>query len=148
LDDLTIIHPYGSIGLLREVPFGATSVNCARLAPRFRTYTEQEAAGDVLREITVEVDRAASMIFLGFAYHPQNMRLLQPNDRMSLRPIYGTAYKMSDSDVSIVARQLTDFMDHGKSIKSIMFRQNATKLETKLTCTDLFDYYARSLSGD
>jgi hypothetical protein len=52
---------------------------------------------------------------------------------------------MSDSDVSIVARQLADYIDQGKSI---IFRQNAIKLENKLTCTDLFDYYARSLSGD
>jgi hypothetical protein len=63
---------------------------------------------------------------------------------MSVRPIYGTAYKISDFDVSFAARQLADFMDHGKSI---MFRQNATKLENKLTCTDLSDYCARSLSG-
>ncbi len=145
MDDLTIIHPYGSVGPLREVPFGGRGYNCATLAKRIRTYTEQEAAGDVGNEIAVEVARAGCMIFLGFAYHRQNVRLLQPADKMSARPIYGTAYKMSDSDVSIVTRELAGFMDRGVRMQA---RESMTKLENKLTCTDLFDYYARSLSGD
>jgi hypothetical protein len=145
LDDLSIIHPYGSVGSLREIPFGATSVNCAQLAKRIKTYTEQEAAGDIINEIQVEVARASCVIFLGFAYHPQNVRLFQPPDKMTHRPIYGTAYKMSDSDVRIVTRQLAGFMDRGVRMQD---RESTTKLENKLTCADLFDYYARSLSGD
>jgi hypothetical protein len=84
------------------------------------------------------------MIFLGFAYHPQNVRLLQPPDKMTARNIYGTAYKMSDSDVRIVTRQLASFMDPGVRMQD---RETLTKLENKLTCTDLFDYYARSLTA-
>jgi hypothetical protein len=146
LDDLTIIHPYGDIGPVRQIPFGAKTVNCAQLASRIRTYTEQEATGNVSQEIAVEVARAQCMIFLGFAYHPQNVRLLQPDDKMSARPIYGTAYKMSDSDVGIINRQFLDFIESQGVLATI--HQNLIKLENRLTCADLFDYYARSLSGD
>jgi hypothetical protein len=65
--------------------------------------------------------------------------------RISAKPIYGTAFKMSDSDVSIVSRQLVDFLENGIKIQD---RQNMVKIENKLTCSNLFDYYAKSLSGD
>lgn len=151
LEKLTIIHPYGIVAPLRQIPFGAANVNCTRLTKQIRTYTEQEAVPNIADQIASEVARARCMIFLGFAYHPQNVRLLQPKSEVSRRPVFGTAYKMSDSDVGVVTRQIRDFMQPPPSISNAIpptTRDDIVKLENKLTCTDLFDYYARSLSGD
>jgi hypothetical protein len=141
MDDLSIIHPYGSIGLLKQVPFGTTRADYVTLAKGIRTYTEQiEVAG----EIAVEVARADCIVFLGFAYHSQNLRIIQPPAPMKLMPIYGTAYKMSDSDVSVVSARLENFL---KPDIIVGHRESKIKLENKLTCAELFDYYARSLTG-
>jgi hypothetical protein len=143
--DLQIIHPYGHVGTLRDVPFGASRADYNTIAQGIKTYTEQIAAADVMEQLANEVSRAACIVFLGFAYHSQNMRLLKPPERISARPIYGTAYKMSESDVSIVSWQLVNFLENGVSVQD---RQRMIKIENKITCSDLFDYYAKSLSGD
>ena len=41
IDDVTIIRPYGSVGSLKEVPFGASRANYLQLAQGIKTYTEQ-----------------------------------------------------------------------------------------------------------
>jgi hypothetical protein len=120
------------------VPFGASRADYNTIAQGIKTYTEQIAAADVMEQLANEVSRAACIVFLGFAYHSQNMRLLKP-------PIYGTAYKMSESDVGIVSWQLVNFLENGVSVQD---RQRMIKIENKITCSDLFDYYAKSLSGD
>jgi len=85
--DLQIIHPYGQVGTLREVPFGASRANYDIIAQGIKTYTEQIAAADVMEELAGEVSRAACIVFLGFAYHSQNMRLLKPP---GLHPVWLT----------------------------------------------------------
>jgi hypothetical protein len=141
LADLTIIHPYGSIGTLRQVAFGSTRADYVNLAKGIRTYTEQvETAG----EIAVELARAKCMVFLGFAYHSQNLKIIQPDPLIQTIPVYGTAFKMSDSDVGVVSQKLVDFFSPNIGLQT---RRALVKLENKMKCVDLFDNYARSLTG-
>jgi hypothetical protein len=79
VDDLNINHPYGVVGDLDEIPFGNTGVNFAKLTDKIKTYTEQTADADLIAKLDTEIQRAACIIFLGFAYHDQNMRILMPN---------------------------------------------------------------------
>jgi len=97
------------------------------------------------KDLAEEVAQAGCVIFLGFAYHSQNMRLLKPPALMAARPIYGTAFKMSDSDVGIVESQLAGLLDKGVKMQE---RRGMIKIENKLQCVELFDYYGKSLSGD
>jgi hypothetical protein len=80
VDDLTIIHPFGDLGPLTEVPFGGPdSLNDFEFIPMSRliqTYTE--AAASQYNKIQVEVARAKCFVFLGFAFHPEAMALLMP----------------------------------------------------------------------
>jgi hypothetical protein len=145
VDKLCIIHPYGRVGSLREVPFGATRANYDAIARTIKTYTEQVANADAVNELASEFEQASCVIFLGFAYHGQNMRLLKPLKNVAARPIYGTAFKMSDADVSIVESQLVSWLERGVAVQE---RRAMTKIENKLQCSELFDYYAKSLSGD
>jgi hypothetical protein len=141
---ICILHPYGVVGSLKEVPFGATRVNYVSLAAGIKTYTEQIAAGEIISEVANEFQRAQCIVFLGFAYHSQNMQILQPDVPLPTAPIYGTAYKMSDSDIDEIGSKLVGFFATNVSVEN---RRRNIKLENKLTCADLFDHYAKSLSG-
>jgi hypothetical protein len=142
MDDLSIIHPYGSIGSLRDVPFGTTRADYVALAKGIRTYTEQ--VGETAGEIAVEVARAKCIVFLGFAYHSQNLQIIRPEPLIPTIPMYGTAYKMSDADVEVVSQRLADYFLPNVGMQT---RRSQIKLENKQTCADLFDNYARSITG-
>jgi hypothetical protein len=96
-------------------------------------------AGELISQIRAEVHRAECIVFLGFAFHNQNLQLLRPSEPLSPRPIFATASGMSDSDVEVVSHSLGLFLKAGKP--------GAIRLENKLECAGLFDYYAKSLSG-
>jgi len=144
VDDLHIMHPYGLVAPLSQVPFGATRLNCVALADGIRTYTEQMGAADVISEIALEIARAQCIVFLGFAFHGQNILLLRPSQPIPTLPVFGTAYGMSDSDVDVVSHNLASF--YKQTLDSLQ-RARMIRLENKLKCAGLFDYYARSLSG-
>jgi len=72
VDNLNIIHPYGIVG---DGDFGNTSADYVALADGIKTYTEQVGNADVMLSLGAEVARAEAMVFLGFAYHSQNMEL-------------------------------------------------------------------------
>jgi hypothetical protein len=139
--DLHIIHPFGDAGNLEQVPFGTTSADYRKLAGAVKTYTEQLGAGDVVTQIRNEVYRAKSIIFLGFAYHSQNMLMFRPDRPEQHKKIFGTAFRMSDADVDVVVHQLAEFF-------AMSVTQRAQiKIDNKHKSADLFDYYAKSLTG-
>jgi hypothetical protein len=134
--NLHIIHPYGDVGDLRKVPFGATRINCVALSERIKTYTEQAAVAEVTSAIQEEIEQAECVVFLGFAYHSQNIQMIRVSKR-SDKVIYGTAFGMSEADVSVV----TGLIDRALS------SPGPFHIENKLKCAELFNFYARSLTG-
>ena len=75
----------------------------------------------------------------------QRMRLLKPAKPIpNLKPVYGTAYQMSDSDTDVVSHQIADFFQEKMTPDK---RKHCLKFENKLTAADLFDNYAKSLTG-
>lgn len=105
--DLHIMHPYGVVP--KNITFGNTGANWVRVADQIKTYTEQSGAGDIIAEIAEEFHRTQCIVFLGFAYHSQNMNLLRPAEPISPRPIFGTAFGMSDADLEVVSHDLRLF---------------------------------------
>jgi len=92
---------------------------------------------------------AECVVFLGFAYYKQYMALLKPQRSRRTKQVYGTAYKMSDNDVSEVVDELYEFFPDVETMHqmaSSVLRSNV-KVENKLTCSELFDHYAKSLAG-
>ncbi|QOG21735.1 hypothetical protein [Bradyrhizobium sp. SEMIA] len=160
-----IIHPYESVGSLEKVPFGGHDhmrLDYRDLSTTIKTYTEQIEEQEVLYKMRAAVQEAECVVFLGFAYHKQNMALLEPpGHERKRKQVYGTAYGMSDSDVSEVADELGSFFpDQDDEPPTAAFsilpppvaatlpglRYNI-RIENKLTCSQLFDYYAKSLAG-
>jgi hypothetical protein len=140
--ELDIIHPYGSISA--EVPFGAKDQNYPHLAEKIKTYTEQQTNAEISNRLTTMVASAACIIFLGFAYHSQNLLILKPDEKIKIRPVYGTAFNMSRADVNVVKGQIASFFSAAPHPPTHF---NQILLENELTSARLFDYYAKSLTG-
>ena len=142
-DRLSIIHPYGVIPL--EVSFGYSQANCVALANDIKTYTERMGDTEVVDAIVDQVQRAEQIVFLGFAYHDQNMSLFKPTTAMPpSKRLFGTAYQMSDSDVEVVGHQIDSWFEHNDARA---YRTSMIRIENKMKCTELFDYYTKSLTG-
>jgi hypothetical protein len=150
-----IIHPYGSVGPLDKVPFGgteATRMDYRELSKAVKTYTERIEEQEVLQSIGAAIREAQCIVFLGFAYHKQNMALLSYPRSRKIKQIYGTAYGLSDSDVEEVANKLgtlfPDSEDAADDPSDIgLFAHSNIRLENKLTCAQLFEHYAKSIAG-
>ena len=117
INNVQFLHPYGVVGALSKVPYGSSRANYVELAAGIKTYTEQVAAADLVERLREEVSQSNCIVFLGFAYHSQNMRILSPKKPGTAKPIYGTAYKMSDSDVNVVAHQLVNFLANNTRVQ-------------------------------
>jgi hypothetical protein len=140
---LSIDHPYAVID--PTVEFGSAQADYAKLAGGIKTYTEQIGDADVLRTLSNKIPDAEHVVFLGFAYHDQNMNLLTPPKPIpDLRRIFGTAFGMSDSDIDVVGHQIDEWFERRDKRA---YRSTMIRLENKLKCADLFDHYAKSLTG-
>jgi hypothetical protein len=120
------------------------AASCIIRARGIKTYTEQVRDEKMITTISNKLKEAEHIVFLGFAYHDQNMQLLFPAERFRYKPMFGTAFGMSDSDVNVVSDQLVGWFD---KIPSAAQRSALIKIENKLKCADLFDNYAKSLTG-
>jgi hypothetical protein len=154
LSTLNIIHPYGDVGDLITsknrygIHFGGdvhdpNNDNFVELAKRIRTYTEvkeDEAKGN----IDIALQDSETWVFLGFAFHEQNLRLLMPGTGHSPKTIFATAYGMSDSDVGVTRGRLLQmfFKENSRIAMKVTLDRS---MHSDLTCTQLFDYYTQSL---
>jgi hypothetical protein len=152
-----IIHPYGSVGTLESVPFGQpefATLDYRDLSVAIKTYTERIEERSILERMQTAIKEAECVVFLGFAYHKQNMALLKPPKPQNTRDVYGTAFGMSASDVSQVVSELDSFFSEpilvateaAGGIQAGFVHKNI-RIENQLTCAQLFDYYAKSLAG-
>jgi hypothetical protein len=146
--DLQVVHPYGSVGNLpmqgvRGVPFGGGGGNYIELAQGIKTYTEQISDAGMLSVIAKEVLSAETIVFLGFAFHDQNMRILSPGRKLSPITIYGTSFGMSDEDARTVARQIAGML----ADPNAALHEQRIKIDNRLRCADLFGNFQKSLPG-
>jgi hypothetical protein len=147
---IRIFHPYGSIASLpwqdnaRGIEYGADELGPTRLfelATHIKTFTESVQPGDEIDEIRAAVNKADRIVFLGFAFHRQNMRLLWPESwkgsrSRSIREVFGTAKGFSESDQKLITSDIDKLSGIDES--QVILRG--------LSCSDLFHEYSRSLS--
>jgi hypothetical protein len=145
---MNIYHPYGTVGNLewldnREgeiIGYGGepSSQQLFNLAQGIKTFTEgTDPSASHILGIRDAVSKAKRFVFLGYAYHPQNMDLLLGTTPKSTttRMVHGTAYNMSRSDTDIVQMKLD----------ASLFAPSAV-IDNEATCAQLFHKYSRSLS--
>ncbi|NKK82627.1 hypothetical protein [Rhizobium leguminosarum] len=83
VDGINIIHPYGSLGLLRQFPFGSAE-NFEAMANNIITWSETIGDSQITEGIKNAMRDAETVVFLGFAFARQNMELLDA--RITERP--------------------------------------------------------------
>jgi hypothetical protein len=153
---LKIIHPYGTIGDLpwqdgNGIPYGFTAnrANLQNMASRIKTYTEQVEEGDELAAIRNEVKISDTLVFLGFSYHPQNMRLLKPHTECSAPKVFGTAVGIAASDMEIILDQVREII--GRHLQESRHDGSSTTvwepiyIHNNLKCAALLEEHSRSL---
>lgn len=121
LKDLPIYHPYGRVGHLpwqnpqKATPFGASeSAHILELAENIKTYSERVDDENMLLEMKKALVEAEVVVFLGFAFHNQNMKLLQLAQRSNIKKIFATTFGMSSSEKHVVIQSIkTMFLNSG-----------------------------------
>ncbi|MBA2399599.1 MAG: hypothetical protein H0V72_13025 [Bradyrhizobium sp.] len=85
-----IIHPYGWVGPFERVPFGGQEhgrFDYLTLGQGVKTYTEQIEEESVITKMQTAIRDSRCIVFLGFAYHKQNMALLKPPKSQKTRQV-------------------------------------------------------------
>jgi len=151
VDTIKVFHPYGKVGALNwtksvpGVPFGAepSTNDLETLAGQIKTYSEgTDPKVSEVQTIRAHVIQAGTLIFLGFAYHPQNLRLLRRPasgtrtiERGRTVRCYGTGYKISPFDHEAITANLQKLSRAPMSVEIV-----------PSTCKDFFGDYWRTLS--
>lgn len=150
VSSIKIYHPYGTVGNLpwhlntNAIEFGGEpdSSQLLALSNRIKTFTESNDPNskDII-SIHEEISNANIVLFLGFAYHPQNLKLIYPETlhqkRDGLINYYGTTKGMSLYDVEILETELSAL----SAVKGSFIHIN-----NPTTCAGLFKAHWRSLS--
>lgn len=147
---MTIYHPFGVVGLLpafsteraTDVPFGIEPHwgHLRSAADQLRTFTEGVSDDDMLSNIRSRLRSADLLLFLGFAYHPQNLKLLfgdgGSEDATSVRQVLGTAFGMSDYAANSIRAR----------IERAIHPTDLVVLDTTLKCAEIFRTFSPDLT--
>lgn len=147
--ELTIHRPYGVAGRLPwqkgegpSVGFGQCSPQLlADVAKQIRTFTERVEEGEELAAMRATLANADRIIFLGFAFHRQNVALLAQK-LPDHTEIVATAYEISQSDKSVIEDELK------KAFEQEFVMQDDRINLANMTCAKLFKEYWRTLTAE
>lgn len=149
--NLSILHPYGTVGPLpwqatfNGIGFGAELMagGLIQVSSSLKTFTERHDKSDkLLTRIRASVAEAKTIVFLGFAYHEINLELLYgaqngevlaANDE---KRVFGTASGLSESDKRFIASELAAY--GGYALDNVVLRR-------ELLAASLFEEYSRSM---
>lgn len=152
LKKLEIFHAYGQVGelpfLSQKNPVGygedVGSYRIIEISKKIRTFTESvvEDSTEVLL-LRNRVVNAKCLIFLGFAFHPLNVKLLFGEKSWSIvdhdKRVFGTALHSSKSDLNAISWDISSRYNS---------KPEAVELRSDLKCDGLLTEYSRSLSLD
>ncbi|MEH6717184.1 hypothetical protein [Parasphingorhabdus flavimaris] len=149
MQGLTIHRPYGIAGRLPwqtgdapSVGFGEGSPQLlADVAQQVRTFTERVEEGEALAAMRATIAGADRVVFLGFAFHRQNVELLAQK-MQSHSELVATAYQISKSDKSVIEDELGKAFEHE-------FVMHDTRIQlADMTCAQFFREYWRTLTAE
>lgn len=112
VDRARIIHPYGTVGDLGQgtslatAGFGAGETNIRHIAKGIRTFSEGLADDTIGENIRSLVGDADQVVFLGFAFHPMNMEIIDPKGSVLMQKLFGTTIGLSEAAIRSVERTL------------------------------------------
>jgi hypothetical protein len=150
---LKLYHPYGAVGAL-HIPRKDLSIvafgeepdgSYLHLAKGVRTFTEQMTDVALLRKIRDAISQSEALIFLGCAFHAQNMEVLD-EPQAGPKLIFGTTYQLSAADNTHVKSRLNTIFS-GRGRRSGNVGSSDIKMDN-LKCVEFLRQFRRSLSAD
>lgn len=149
MNQLVIHRPYGMTGRLPWRPgegdgvhFGSCGAEqLAKVAQQIRTFTEQIEEGERLEAMRAAIAGADRIVFLGFAFHRQNMALITA-DIDDHTEVLATTLGISISDQGVIETELADAFGYAGDSRSL----NRAELAT-MSCNDFFNEYRRTLTA-
>jgi hypothetical protein len=149
---LRIYHPYGHVGLLPwqsagdGVRFGSGDrADLLQIARGIKTFTEGQDDEGVMGPIIEVLSQAETLVFLGFAFHQQNLDLITPDETI-IRRTYGTTHGISANNTMTIMDALQNMLGYKWVDPSIAEHRHNIHLHES-TCAGLFDEFSRSLSS-
>lgn len=146
VEGMKIVHPYGSLGNLygnrnsSSIPFGATGIELSDIYVNINTFSEQINDDQIKSKIVNYCANASKALYIGFSYGVANMQLMDVSNfkRPSSDPIpvYGTAYGMSDDDISVV---------RGSVMQNFGGRTHPPVIEN-IMCSAFLDRFSKSIT--
>lgn len=121
VESLSLVHPYGSVGSLHpsthghHVEFGSEDYSLKDVAGQIKTFSEGLHLPTHQLKITDSINAADQIVFLGFAYHPLNMRILESRERTRVSKVFGTTIGLSKPAIGSV----TNAIFHALQKKSV-----------------------------
>lgn len=145
VQNANIYHPYGSLGLLPRMDgsltpaleFGAENFDLLQTAQRIFTYGEKIEESEELKNARGWVKEAHQLFFLGFGYHPQNLKVIAPQGRSArTTQVIGSAFNESKFNQDRI----------GEALRALINPQNHGWLPNlaNLTCADLITEFGRA----
>jgi hypothetical protein len=152
---IEFFHPYGTVARLPwqsgtgdAFAYGAfedlNGQGLLKLRQNIKTFNESTDDKDTeIQTLRKTLNEAERLVFLGFAYHRQNMQLLWPTRNpasgLGSRRFYGTALGISKYDVQII-------MDEIEQWSGIPYVNGFGEIKNDLKCCELFHAFKQRLS--
>lgn len=148
---LRIYHPYGTVGSLKALPFGAKRANILDAAKTILTFSEGLSDQAFIGAIRKQVEEAETLVFLGFAFHPMNMALLTPPEEAFASRIFATSYGLSDEDENVIEDDILAMVRKDRVVSDdlglIDTSPSYIPKFANLNCGAFFQKFFRSLSA-
>lgn len=156
VSSIEIVHPYGTLGPLPDsrysgatgtTPYGhnaETGLDPWPVCDMLKTYTEQVEDEVVLHRIRNAVENSEQIIFLGFAFHPQNMDLLTLPYTTTRKRVYATGIGVSPQEAPEVKMRLASLFCGAESPDDWV---EDIQIEHGTSCADLLKLHWRNLSS-
>ncbi len=147
MSNLSIVHPYGTLGPLpwqdpnKSVPFGDMERNdLGIISKRIFLFTEQREDKEFNDFIDNHVPLSKRIMFIGFGYYKQNMDLIT-RELHHTALIAGTAKGLSRADIDAIKNDM-----HGRFFASLNKGSVREPLLEDMTCADMLSSYSRFLA--
>lgn len=150
LNEVDFIHPYGQVG---ELPYLHKQSDCAvhfgdeadahallRVSKEIMTYSEHYNDRAQIKRLKSAMNNAQQVVFLGFAYHPQNLKLVSTDALNFDARIYGSALNISENDTEVIRGELESHFSG-----QLLGEQLEIVLDRHCTARGLLTTYWRSL---
>lgn len=145
--EIDIYHPYGKVGNLpwettdHAMQFGGDPhpTKLLELADQIRTFTEgTDPNSSKITDLRKSLGSCTMFVFLGFAFHPLNMKLIaHSNETNSPKRVFATAKGISKFDCETIKNDISRV---GIAPFEVL------EVNNSVTCNDLFSEYWRTLA--